>query len=276
MDWSSLASALPITQSGFLMNSYYGREAFGREKELMNDMFTKDLEMWQRQNAYNTPKQQMKRLKAAGLNPALMYGKGTTGNANQMPGAKFNNLEPYYQATDLAATTAAGVQLSLANSQKQVLKSQALANIAKAGLDDANKNRFNQLLTHEIDNMKADTAAKQKVTQLNDYTLQHQKKTGTLKGDIIGNIAKVFNLNLDTNEGKIEARGLLKDLLMYKGLITIAPAVVNLLGGLLKDSLGVLGTRLFGKLRAGQSLDGKDLETALDAVFGKGKTKIKW
>jgi hypothetical protein len=35
---------------------------------------------WDRQNAYNAPQQQMQRLKEAGLNPNMVYGKGTIDN----------------------------------------------------------------------------------------------------------------------------------------------------------------------------------------------------
>ena len=38
-----------------------------------------NLEQWNRNNAYNHPVAQMQRLKAAGLNPDLMYGQGTPG-----------------------------------------------------------------------------------------------------------------------------------------------------------------------------------------------------
>lgn len=47
-----------------------------------------DKNMFDYQNAYNTPDKQMQRLKAAGLNPALMYGQGTTGNASGYPQTK--------------------------------------------------------------------------------------------------------------------------------------------------------------------------------------------
>lgn len=36
---------------------------------------------WNRQNRYNDPSQQMERFKNAGLNPHLIYGQGTAGNA---------------------------------------------------------------------------------------------------------------------------------------------------------------------------------------------------
>lgn len=47
--------------------------------------FERNKEMWDLQNVYNSPAEQMKRFKAAGLNPNLIYGKGTPGNASSAP-----------------------------------------------------------------------------------------------------------------------------------------------------------------------------------------------
>jgi len=40
------------------------------------------IDMWNMENAYNHPAEQMKRFAAAGLNPHLIYGKGSAGNAS--------------------------------------------------------------------------------------------------------------------------------------------------------------------------------------------------
>lgn len=48
-------------------------------------------EMWNKQNAYNDPKQQMSRLQNAGLNPALMYTQGSTGVASEPAPAASTN-----------------------------------------------------------------------------------------------------------------------------------------------------------------------------------------
>lgn len=46
--------------------------------------WNREYSLWQQQNAYNTPAAQMERLKAAGLNPMLVYGNGSvTGNTTQ-------------------------------------------------------------------------------------------------------------------------------------------------------------------------------------------------
>ena len=45
-----------------------------------------NLEQWNRENAYNLPTAQMARLKAAGLNPNLVYGSGAqTTSARVLP-----------------------------------------------------------------------------------------------------------------------------------------------------------------------------------------------
>lgn len=54
-------------------------------KELAEYQYEKNLEMWNRQNEYNSPARQMERLKAAGLNPNLVYGNGAVGNASSAP-----------------------------------------------------------------------------------------------------------------------------------------------------------------------------------------------
>lgn len=57
--------------------------------------YQRNLDMWNRQNVYNSPVEQMSRLKDAGLNPNLMYGNGSssTGNATGMPEYKANRSE---------------------------------------------------------------------------------------------------------------------------------------------------------------------------------------
>ena len=101
------------------------KKAYKRSIDLMKRQGKMDREFWDYQNAYNTPTRQMQRLKEAGLNPALMYGQGTTGNANNMVQSKFNELTPYTSSQDLAASTAAGVQQALAGAQKRLLNKQA-------------------------------------------------------------------------------------------------------------------------------------------------------
>lgn len=56
-------------------------------REMAQRQYDYQLDMWNRQNQYNAPSAQMERYKAAGLNPHLIYGNGSSsaGNATTMP-----------------------------------------------------------------------------------------------------------------------------------------------------------------------------------------------
>lgn len=61
-------------------NNEFQQEANKKERQFQWEMsqyeYENAVEMWNRTNVYNSPAEQRKRLEAAGLNPALMYGKG--------------------------------------------------------------------------------------------------------------------------------------------------------------------------------------------------------
>lgn len=71
-----------------------------------------DLDMWNRQNAYNDPSAQMSRLRAAGINPALAYAQGGMMNeaapAQEAAGSRdvAPRVQPYYQDPLVAAQVA--------------------------------------------------------------------------------------------------------------------------------------------------------------------------
>ena len=54
-------------------------------KELAKYSYDLNLQQWHNANQYNSPKAQMQRFKEAGLNPNLIYGQGSAGNASSSP-----------------------------------------------------------------------------------------------------------------------------------------------------------------------------------------------
>jgi hypothetical protein len=152
------------------------KKAFKRSKQLMDKQFKMDKDMFDYQNAYNTPVQQMQRLKDAGLNPALMYGQGTTGNANNMVQSKFTELSPYTSSQDIAQSTAAGIQLAMSNSQKKLLDNQATLALTDAVVktrDQKNKNKLNDYQTAFLESQTA--TEKQRVKNLVEEQLANSK-----------------------------------------------------------------------------------------------------
>lgn len=85
---SGLASA-GISAGIQLVGSLIGNRQRRKEQDRA---FEKNLELMRYQNEYNNPKNQMQRLKAAGLNPHLVYGKNAVGNMAAQT--------PKYQAAD--------------------------------------------------------------------------------------------------------------------------------------------------------------------------------
>lgn len=74
--------------------------------DLANLKYQKDLEQWYRENAYNAPDEQMRRLRNAGLNPNLVYGTGTVTGNTTTSGPRFDrpdveyNYEPFQFPTN--------------------------------------------------------------------------------------------------------------------------------------------------------------------------------
>ncbi len=82
------AAAAIIDGVANIGSSLIGNRARKREADRAR---AHDLNMWDKTNAYNDPKQQMERLRNAGLNPNMVYGGSsgqTAGTANNLPAAK--------------------------------------------------------------------------------------------------------------------------------------------------------------------------------------------
>lgn len=81
MDWSNSVSS--AVSGGFgLIGQAIG---YHLNKKLQQQQNEYNLNMWNLQNEYNSPSAQMRRYEEAGLNPALMYGQVSSGNASSAP-----------------------------------------------------------------------------------------------------------------------------------------------------------------------------------------------
>lgn len=106
-------------------------------KELAQYAYNTNVEMWERQNAYNNPVSQMERLKNAGLNPNMVYGSGSAaGNtSSQLP--KYNAPRvDYNYAPPLRIDTALGRynDWRIKNAQIDLYKEQIRTKQAEADL----------------------------------------------------------------------------------------------------------------------------------------------
>ena len=118
------------------------------------------IKLWQMQANYNTPANQVARLRAAGLNPNLIYGNGSasTGNMSNAPAM----TEPARKSYDFSRfMDMANVLLSLKN-----LKAQ------------------NENLAAQTENVKAQTSQHEAQTKYNEAVLDFYKKHGYFPGQM--------------------------------------------------------------------------------------------
>lgn len=140
-----LAGNIPMVgsfiQSGIdaFVNNRNMRQQQRANQNLAQYQYSKDVEMWNKANEYNSPIKQMERLKSAGLSPAQIYGGGSAsavGNtATTLP--KYSaprveyNKQPLVNVTDMLSRYQ---DFRMKDAQIDNVRSQKRLNDEKAGL----------------------------------------------------------------------------------------------------------------------------------------------
>lgn len=155
---ASGAMGLGFSTSGNIISGAFN---YLYNKNLMRQQYNYNLDLWNKQNEYNSPTAQMQRLQEAGLNPNLVYGSGAAGasgnatsaNGSSAPstsGASFNpqlsalsEINQLRSALDVNESVANrnNAEASLANQRaltepvnRQYIESQT--KVANASLDE--------------------------------------------------------------------------------------------------------------------------------------------
>lgn len=117
-------------------DSYSGRQ----QQEDANRMA---MQAWTLANDYNHPSQQMARLKAAGLNPLLVYGSGSvTGNTTGAPSLTGGGISTTAESSFKGLSNIMSVIQGQANIQNT--RAQTQASVASAGASGAQAANLNQ------------------------------------------------------------------------------------------------------------------------------------
>lgn len=208
----NILTALNLT-GGFgaqIASSLYGADQATRQVEMTNaanleatdrtnqanmDLskfkYQKDLEQWDRENIYNSPSAQMQRFKDAGLNPNLMYGQGSNGNAA-------TNVR-YNQATLQAP------KFDYRNPQANALRSQAIMSASQVGKVFAETDlikRQAKIADAQASNIEADTELKGINTKIKQIEESYKSQTlsEALKGLKADNKQKAIALETQRSE----------------------------------------------------------------------------
>jgi len=116
--------------------------------------YNRQLEIMNLQNEYNSPKSQMARFAAAGLNPALMYQQGNSGNT-AVSSPEYSPAEGTFPAPDF------GIPNSIQMYQDYRLKNQTISN----------QKVLQEKINQEISNLALEAGLKRQTAKMNQNTL---------------------------------------------------------------------------------------------------------
>ena len=177
-------------------NMQYGTDMYNKQRQ---DALT-DLT---NANAYNSPEQQMNRLRQAGLNPNLVYGKGADNTSAMVRSAQAqqgNAQAPSIQTTG----TAQGIQTYTALKQSQAMTDQVYQNIALAKAEENLKQltSSNMAIRNAYDQNSLEQARKLNDSVLLKANLENKTLESNISLNTLRNnreeIAQTKNLELTT------------------------------------------------------------------------------
>ena len=165
--------------------------------------------MWEKNNAYNDPSQQMARLKNAGINPHLAYSNGAVTNTSSSPASSNASSMPEGRAPQLDVNAMLNARLiseQINNIKADTKKKEAEA--SNIGTDTEGKTLQNGITTQVLENWnntyEADMAFKKSSTSVNYSNIQvNDKKIEVSDMDIKRTTQEITNLV--TTNSKLEA-----------------------------------------------------------------------
>ena len=198
MNWASIGEGAIGAGIGMIGSAISQRQNYKYSKKLMELQYQQNLDLWNKQNEYNTPTAQMQRLQAAGLNPNLVYGSSVAGNSSNNTSTSLGSVSPVDYTDSMFKGVSAVTNMKLARSTVRRQATQNQLDLALA----ANKALDTQYLRQTLNS---------RVSYQNNLTkfsleqwpiiLQQQKNIVTIQGkDIDLKVQEYYNAQ---QEGKL-------------------------------------------------------------------------
>lgn len=191
MNWAAIGEGAIGAGIGMLGSAISQRQNYKYSKKLMELQYQQNLDLWNKQNEYNSPSAQMQRLQAAGLNPNLVYGSSVSGNSSNNTSTSLGSVAPFDYSDSMFKGVSSVINMKLARSTVRRQETQNQLDLALA----ANKALDTQYLRETLHS---------RVSYQNELTkfslqqwpliLQQQKNVITIQGkDIDLKMQEYFN-----------------------------------------------------------------------------------
>lgn len=142
-------------------------QQFAYQKAMQDYAYQKNLRQWERENAYNDPSEQMKRLANAGLNPNLVYGNGAT---------TLSARSPQYKAPDVHLEAPKAMPLQVDFDIMQTIKDIQGSKNMKLQNDAMQEDIISKKIDNAIKIATQDTEIQKRVEELTGIQLANSGK----------------------------------------------------------------------------------------------------
>lgn len=182
------------------------QKQFDWQREENERAFQRNLQMWNQQNAYNSPAAQMQRLEDAGLNPNLAYGNLASGQAGSPPQLEAANVP---QMSDAAYSnpfdSISQMGTNLSNSTVQMAQTASLLAQSRKTQEEYNK------LVIENSFLPAKMKAEISLLLSSDALTKEQKQNLIVQTQMLGEQMQLVQANVDKVRKEIDSLGIAND-----------------------------------------------------------------
>lgn len=199
-----------------------------RQRRWANQMYQRQykdsLAFWNMQNQYNTPQAQMQRFQDAGLNPNLVYGQGSSGNASApnvptTPSGQFNTPDfsgigailPQFMDMEIKQATYDNL---LTDNTVKLEQAELLRAQRASTLQGTKRSEFDLALDTELRDISAQ-ARRENLRQLvigNEFQMaENERRNATTSASLRESVQRVLNMRLEGRRLDVATRNLWKD-----------------------------------------------------------------
>lgn len=179
-----------------------------------------ELEFWNKQNAYNHPKAQWDRMLGSGLNPKLMYEKGSVGEAGPLSTPDLQPVENRVPDFGSGLVAAGGVltnyyNLRIGNAQSNLLDAQAKAVSVETGLAELEHTFRSRTMESRVNQeFWKDLQGSQNLeSSIQEYTIRgktHIRNMEQMTADLLKTVAETANIRATKAQIDATVQNLLK------------------------------------------------------------------
>jgi len=176
-------------------------KSIAAQKEMAELAYQRNVGMWQMQNSYNSPAEQMARYKAAGLNPNLAVGGGNPGNAGGIPAYQAPSPQYAYKAPQVFGNLSNSISQFMDLRLRQAQLDNVRAQTNNVNLKSVGEQLQNKFMDRTMFARTSDWEHREKISDAR-YMREHYE--GRFAQDSFPDRLKMFSNQADASDSLVQ------------------------------------------------------------------------